>query len=155
MPRKGQRKKKTMGGKKTGPRAGRRAGVAHTAMPDVISSLTRAHNDLAAQRAVLDAQISAIEQALATMGGTFMARAQVRPVVAGATRGRRRSGSLKEYIGRVLSAKSGPMAVKDITAAVMKAGYPTRNKTLAKSVGIALTQMPEVRKVGRGPFRMK
>jgi hypothetical protein len=47
------------------------------------------------------------------------------------------------------------MAVKDITEGVRRGGYETRNKTLAKSVGIALTQMPEVDKVGRGLFRLK
>jgi len=45
------------------------------------------------------------------------------------------------------------MAVKDITKGVVRSGYKTKNKTLAKSVGIALTEMPTVEKVGRGQFR--
>ena len=47
------------------------------------------------------------------------------------------------------------MAVKDITAAVLKAGYPSKSKTLAHSVGVALREMPGVVKVGRGQFRLR
>lgn len=47
------------------------------------------------------------------------------------------------------------MAVKDVTAAVVRAGYQTRNRTLGKSVGIALAQMPNVTKLGRGTFKLK
>jgi hypothetical protein len=65
-----------------------------------------------------------------------------------------RQGSLKDFIGRVLSGH-GVMSVKEITAGVRKAGYKTRNKTLSKSVGIALAQMPGVEKVDRGQFRLK
>ena len=65
-----------------------------------------------------------------------------------------RPGSLKSVITTVLTGK-GIMAVKDITAGVLKAGYKTRNKTLAKSVGIALAEMKNVAKIGRGRFRLK
>ena len=67
----------------------------------------------------------------------------------------RRAGSLKDQIAKILSVGKGAMAVRDITARVLKSGYKTRNKTLAKSVGIALTQMPDVVKIGRGVFRRK
>lgn len=46
------------------------------------------------------------------------------------------------------------MAVKDVTEGVMKSGFKTKNKTLAKSVGIALTQMPMISKLGRGMFEL-
>ena len=65
-----------------------------------------------------------------------------------------RPGSLKAYVLDVLRGR-GVTAVKDITAAVLAHGYKTKNKTLAKSVGISLAQMPEAQKVGRGMFRMK
>ncbi len=45
------------------------------------------------------------------------------------------------------------MTVKDVTTAVRKAGYKSKNKTLDKSVGVALSEMPGVKKVGRGTFR--
>ncbi len=57
-------------------------------------------------------------------------------------------------IGNVLSG-AGEMQVRDITARVLRAGYKSRNKTLDKSVGIALAHMPTVRKIGRGVFRLR
>ena len=47
------------------------------------------------------------------------------------------------------------MQVKDIASAVVRAGYKTRNQTLAKSVGLALASMPEVEKVGRGAYQLR
>ena len=107
---------------------------------------------LVAERTQLDSQIAAIERALAALGSTL-------PKTPTATaRGRRgagpRKGSLKGYIERVLRARRGAIAVKDITTRVLRAGYKSKNKALAKSVGIALTQMPNVAKVARGTFRL-
>jgi hypothetical protein len=132
-------------------------------MSGAVKSLRAYRAELVAHRAGLDEQIAAVEQALAAMGGLLMAGRPRRPVVgrrafAGRRRraGRRaaRPGSLKSYIADVMRGKD-VIAVKDVTAAVLDAGYKTRNKTLAKSVGIALTEMKQVRKVGRGRFRMK
>lgn len=125
------------------------------ALVGVVASLQSAHRALISERAAIDSRISVIESALHAMRGT--------PATAGASagRGRRagggrsfRRGSLKEYIHRVLSNASGPMAVRDVTAGVMRSGFKTKNKTLSKSVGIALTQMPMVSKVGRGLFKI-
>ena len=108
-------------------------------------------NDLAAQRATLDSQLAALDWALATLGAV----APARKVVAGdGQRGSGyRSGSLKAHIQKVLQARGGGMTVKDVTTAVRKAGYKSKNKTLDKSVGVALSEMPGVKKVGRGTFR--
>ena len=46
------------------------------------------------------------------------------------------------------------MAVKDITAAVRKSGYKTKNKTLDTSVGIALAEMKNAAKLRRGVYRL-
>ncbi len=146
-----------------GMAAGRPARQGGLAPMSVMQNLTQAREELIAQRAALDEQLAALDTALSAMGRRPM---PVRPAAggpalrAGERRPRgvatgRRSGSLKEHIARVLSATGGPMAVKDITEGVRRGGYETRNKTLAKSVGIALTQMPEVDKVGRGLFRLK
>ena len=130
-------------------------------MFDIVSNLTSARAELVAQRATLEGQIAALDRALAAMGSGATAHVGVVRKAAGRKagvgRGRhgRRAGSLKEYIIKVLKGGGGAMAVKDITGGVRRAGYPTKNKTLAKSVGIALTQMPDVRKVGRGKFRAK
>ena len=110
-------------------------------------------NDLLTQRAQVISQIDAIDKALGVMGGTV--RASARKPGRGRRAGTTRPGSLKSYITRVLHARGSAMAVKDGTAGVLKAGFKTRNKTLAKSVGVALGQMPTVRRVSRGMFRFK
>ena len=121
---------------------------------DVVANLTHARNELSVQRDSLDEQITMIDKALTAMGTRPTAMRMARRGAAPAGRGPR-AGSLKEFIVKVLSGRKGAMAVKDISAGVLKAGYTTRNKTLAKSVGIALTQMPQIVKVGRGLFKMK
>lgn len=145
------------------PRSGRRR-MGRPAGPiggSVVGSLTVAMNELVAQRAALDAQIASLQDMITTMGGAAAAvpHAAAAPIAAGG-RGRRgrppRSGSLKEYILKVLSAAGDVMAVKDIADGVVKAGYKTKNQTLAKSVGIALRELSaQVQKVGRGRFRLK
>ena len=112
--------------------------------------------ELLAQRDAVEGQIQAIDNALHAFGAAAPARGGMQPV----TRGRRgprgpRAGSLQTYIENVLKSHGKPMAVKDITDAVMKAGFNTKNKTLGKSVGITLTKMPNVRRVSRGIFNMK
>ena len=110
-------------------------------------------DNLLAQRGQVVSKIDAIDKALTAMGGT--ARAPAPKPARGRRRGTTRPGSLKSYIQRVLQGRSGAMAVKDVTAGVLRAGFKTKNKTLAKSVGIALGQMPAIRKVSRGMFRLK
>ena len=116
-----------------------------------LSGLQSYMNRLCADRDRLDRQIAALQGALGSLGAATRA-----PAGRGGGGGRRpREGSLKEFITKVLSKNGGPMAVKDVTAAVVKAGYETRNRTLGKSVGIALAQMPNVAKLGRGTFKLK
>lgn len=122
--------------------------------------LQAAHRELLGQRSSLDAQILQIESMLRSFGN--------RPAVSAAAVGRAprsvqtgsaaskayRSGSLKAHIADVLST-GGVQSVKDIADGVMASGYATKNKTLAKSVGIALTEMKNVIKVSRGKFRLR
>ena len=110
-------------------------------------------DNLLAQRAQVSLEIDAIDKALAAMGGAV--RAPGRKSIGGRRGGGARAGSLKSYIERVLSAGGGKMAVKDVATAVRKAGFKTRNRTLAKSVGVALSEMSNVRKVSRGTFCLK
>ena len=148
-------------------RPGRVAGASRaTSVPAIISNMTSARGDLVGQRNALDKQISALDRALAAMGSVPKKRRKVRrpaakrvvakrPAGRRARVGRRRVGSLKDQIASVFSGRKSAMAVKDVTAAVLASGYKTKNKTLSKSVGIALTQMPEMVKIGRGLFRRK
>lgn len=126
-----------------------------------LSGLQSYHGSLMAERDRIDKEIMAIEDAMGVMQGSGITRRAAggpgrRAGGGGAGGGGgMRSGSLKEFIYNVLSSRGEPMAVKDITQAVLDSGYQTRNKTLAKSVGIALAEMPEAQKVGRGLFKAK
>ncbi|MGD8450479.1 MAG: hypothetical protein PVJ57_01555 [Phycisphaerae bacterium] len=156
---KAKRRRKTAG-KHTKPVARKRVrrtrsrGPA-TSLGNVMSNLVQARDQLVAERGALESKIAVLDRALAAMGAASASVRRGRRGTAAAGGGGRRSGSLKDHIARVLTTKKSPMAVKDITAAVRKSGYATTNKTLAKSVGIALAQMPDVNKVGRGMFCMK
>ncbi|MCK4341421.1 MAG: hypothetical protein KAY37_06835 [Phycisphaerae bacterium] len=139
--------------KRTAPRR-RLAGEDHA-----VSSLKAYATELIAQRSELEQKIEAVEQALGVMGAAApRGRAVARPAARRATKrgikGRPRPGSLKEFIQNVMTGRK-VMTVKAITDAVLASGYKTNNKTLAKSVGIALTEMPGVNKIARGKFRRR
>jgi len=122
----------------------------------VVLNLSTYRNRLVAERDDIDKKIVALETAMSVMGAAAPARrAPARRTGRRVARAAGRRGSLKTYVAKVLPSGGGTMAVKDVTTRVLRAGYKTRNKTLAKSVGIALKQMPAVRKVGRGQFRLK
>lgn len=140
-------------------RGRRRMRTATTAAPfgrvqDAVKSLRAYADELLRQRATLDVQIQKVQEALRAIGGGKPGRPAGRVGRPPGAGGGPRAGSLKEHIVKILSG-GGTMRVKDITEAVRASGYQTRNKTLAKSVGIALAQMPQVKKVGRGRFRLK
>lgn len=155
-----RKRTKKVAKKKVAKRAVGRPRRSATATAGVAQHLNAALAELYAQRSSLDAQIESIERTLSEVGAAVPAaparRAAATPT-AGPGRGRRgpRAGSLKEYIANVLSAAGDVMAVKDITDAVIASGYKSKNKTLGKSVGIALTQMPNVKKVSRGKFGLR
>jgi hypothetical protein len=110
-------------------------------------------DQLAAQRAELDAQLGVIDRALAVLG--VVASSGTKRIAAVRRSRAARAGSLKSFIIRVLRGRVRPMRVKDITAAVRKAGYATKNKTLDKSVGNALAAMPEITRAARGQYRLR
>jgi uncharacterized C2H2 Zn-finger protein len=139
--------------RRVGARAKRTRRVAAGGPPPLLRQMHTYRDSLVAEQSRVTEQINAIDRALAALGTPARAPA-VKP---GPRRraGRVRRGSLKYYVERVLHAGSGPMAVKDVTIGVRKAGFKSKNKTLAKSVGIAMSQMRNVAKVSRGVFRLK
>ena len=115
-------------------------------------------SELAAEQAQLAVQLGALDQLLTTLGGTAP-----KPTARRALQGRKirgghggaLEGSLKSYIDRVLRGTRRPMRGAEVAAAVLKAGYKSRSKALAQSVGVALRTMPGVKKIGHGVFRAK
>lgn len=137
-------------------RGGRRAGRVGGA----IAGIRAARDELATQRDALDTQIQALDAALRTVGGGVStggggAGGRGRRGRRGPRPGRGpRAGSLKDHIVKVLNRAGGAMRVKDIATAVVSSGYKSKNKTLAKSVGVALRDLRGVKRVGRGRFRI-
>ena len=152
--RKVKRRKKTVGTKKRRVAAvPRAAGVG-----GMVRQLTAYRAALMAQQADLQTQIDQLGEALDALGAApTAARGPGRkPRVKragkrGGARGRR-EGSLKTYILRVLS-KGGEQKVKDIAAAVRRAGYKTGSANFGNQVSNALAQMEEVTKTGRGMYK--
>ena len=148
---------KATNGRRRGRRAARMVGHYGAGMGQALSSLKGYVAELMTQRSQLDAQIQAVEQALRVMGAPAP-HAVAAPAPRGPRKGGRgrgpRAGSLKELVLKAMTG-GGVMSVAAITDGVRAAGYKTKNKTLAKSVGIALTQLPGARKVSRGKFRLK
>jgi hypothetical protein len=118
----------------------------------LLQELQVARADLAAQAAELNTQLMGLDEVLALLGGP--ARIDVAP---GMRAGRRISapGTLREHIERVLHARRGPLHVREITTAVLRAGFKSRDKALTRSVGKTLRRMPNVVKAGRGTYRTK
>lgn len=133
---------------------------------NLLVALNRYHRSLVDQLGSIQAEVTAVENAIRQMGATPVVRSSrsatsFAPIANGKTKGKGRgrhgprAGSLKEYIVRALTGK-GVMAVKDITSSVLALGYKTKNKTLAKSVGIALAELRNrVERVGRGKFKLR
>lgn len=152
MPR-GRRKK--LGRRGSAPSAG-------SAISDAVAGLNTARSALVAQRDELDHQLGEIDRILTNMGGgaahsvRMPGRKPGRPAgrPSGKAAGGYRAGSLKSVLHGILASSGAAMRVQDITGRVHKAGYDSKNKTLAKSVGVALTQMTGVRKVKRGTFKL-
>lgn len=119
---------------------------------DLVRNIQTARASLLQQQAHVTAQIAALDQFLATLGVGSPAAGRSLPRRLASSGGGAREGSLKSYISRVLESAGRPMRVAEIADAVRKAGFKTRNKTLAKSVGNMLVDMPNVKKVDRGIF---
>ncbi len=107
--------------------------------------------ELAAQRNSIDEQISGIENAMRSLGQSNVVvpglRKRGRPKGSGG-----QEGSLKFIIVKVLKAASGPLSPREISAAVLNAGYQTTAKNLTKAVSNALPEMPALKRKGRGQY---
>jgi hypothetical protein len=123
----------------------------------LVSSLQSSHRALVAERDTLSAQIAALESAMNAVSGSGVVRngkAAMRKARDGSA-AEYRAGSLKDHVHRVLSKSSTPLPVSEIAASVVRSGFKSKNKTLATTVGIALADMPGVRRVKRGVYGLQ
>jgi hypothetical protein len=118
-----------------------------------VSVIQRSRGELAAQCAAIDEQVAALDRVPLTLG----AGPSAWPVSAGRKQGGMsyRPGIIKAYIQSVLRAHGDAMSVSEITAAVRSAGYPSKNPTLNKNIGMALAEIPDAVRVHRGVFRLR
>ena len=117
----------------------------------VLGRLKAYRDQLTDRRNEIDNRIQAIDAALAALGAGI-----ARPVAVRRRRGKgRRSGSLKDHIARVLRGRSKGLSVKNIVAAVIKAGYESKDKNLDHAVGKALADMENITRIERGVYRLK
>ena len=151
------------GVKGSGPKKGFKSnrGTSSGGMGDAIAGLQTARAALMAQHNEITRQVGELDTMIARLGGGAAggpapARATAARMGGGVRTGQSkfRPGSLKDVIHGVLAGAGGPMSVKDITETVVSSGYESKNKTLAKSVGIALMDMPGVRRIGRGMYKL-
>ena len=116
--------------------------------------------DMLADRERLAAELQKIENALAMFGisPVYLGVGKVARTTARAASGQSgpkvaRDGSLKTYIAQVLT--TAGMRPPEIADAVLSKGYQSKNKTLAKSIGIAVGEMVkdgQAKKLGRGSY---
>ena len=156
-----KRKAKRKVGRPKGSKKVRRAKVARRAAhrpfargtAGLIREMQVHHRQLSTQQADLEAQITAIGDAIQAVGGTAKTKPAGKGRRGSTRRGGPRPGSLKDYILRVLRGKARPVSPAKIAARVKKAGYKTKTKNLPNMVSNALGQIRGVKKVGRGLYR--
>lgn len=146
---------------------GRPKGSGKRSGGSAIAGLQSARSALMAQQDKIEKQIAQIDDIMSSFGSVGTAAAPKAKAASGNGRRRRRgprasntdsghrAGSLKDMIHKTLTRSGKPMAVKDIADRVVASGYKSKNKTLAKSVGIALLDMNSVKKVKRGTYAAK
>ncbi len=122
---------------------------------EVIRTLMNYQAQLQADRDRVEAQLDALSRAIEAMGAvstatrnSMGARRRGRPVGSGG----KRKGKLADYIVKVLGQAKKPMKPREISAAVLKAGYPTKSKNLTRSVSNALPTIKGIKKVGFGQY---
>ena len=116
---------------------------------------------LVAQRQKLAGQLAAADRDIAALGGevpkTGKRRERKASKGAPGRRGRKLPKNVKpltEYIKDVLSGSKDGMRVKEVEAAVKKAGYKTFSKDFYGVVAMAMRSGP-FKKVSRGVYRLK
>ena len=61
---------------------------------------------------------------------------------------------MAQFVQNVLAKAAKPMQAKDVTAAVLKAGYRTKDKSFKATVAQMLGKSPNFRRVRRGVYRL-
>lgn len=124
--------------------------------PELLVQLKTYHDDLVARVSALQGEMEGVATAITAIEGVAPRFGRA-PVPGAARRGPRPAGtSLKDFIIKVLGRTSGPMSVKHLGSAILRAGYQTKSRNLGNQISMALAQLTrarKVKKVGRGMYR--
>ena len=121
----------------------------------LLAQMAAYRDQLVEQQAGLQAEIDKLSEAMSTLGAATTRRKVGRRARRGPRRGAAgvRAGSLKSFILKVMR-PGQVMAVKDVAAAVRRRGYKTKSHNFPNQVSNALAQIPSVKKVSRGKFKL-
>jgi hypothetical protein len=138
----------------------------------LLGNMQNFHADLVVQRDTIDQQIDAVAQAIEVMGaapvgfrtsrgrrpGRPKGRGPGRPAGRGPGRPKGtvagRSGSLKDFIVRVMSQTTQSLSPRDIGERVKQAGFKTKARDLTKAVSNTLPDLKRIRRVGFGQYKL-
>ena len=114
----------------------------------------RYRKELQARKAELQAEIADIDAKLKALGVKTRRprKARKAPV---RKPGPRTGKPLRIYVEEALAKAKSPMKVREIEAAVKRAGYKTLAKNFYHSLYALLRQDPRIQKAGRGTFALK
>lgn len=177
--RKGKSMKPSGGSSRAGRRGAMRGGHSGGSMhavetpTKILADISEYRDVLIERRSMIDDQIQSLESAMGMMSGGLAVpdgpsrkgrRSGGRPrgasmggaAKSGKGKGTRagREGSLKQFIVKVLGGTSRPLSPSEIASGVVKGGYKTTASNLTKAVSNALPQMNQVKKAGRGLYRV-
>jgi len=112
---------------------------------------------LQARKKELLAEVAEIDAKLGALGKAAPGRKPGRPRgKATVRRGRRRGVKpLRTFVENALAKATGALSVKELQAAVIKAGYPSGSKSLYSQVHKALKTVPGMVRAARGKYTLK
>ena len=121
----------------------------------LLAQMAAYRDRLLKQQAGLQAEIDKLSEAMSALGAGAPRKTARRRARRGPRRGAAgvRAGSLKSFILKVMR-PGQVMAVKDVAAAVRRRGYKTKSHNFPNQVSNALAQIPSVKKVARGKFKL-
>ena len=117
----------------------------------------RALGRLASRRKKLAARLAVLDRRIASLGGAAPAtgaRAGGRRTKGRRGRKRATGKPLVKYIRAALGRAKGGMRAKDVTKAVVKAGYPTCSKDFYGIVAAALRDKSHFKRLKRGIYTL-
>jgi len=108
-----------------------------------LNAKARELSELKLQRGKLATKLAAIDRQSAALTGRPSRRA-----------GKRTGKPLPEYVRGVLARAGRSMRAADVTAAVLRAGYPTKSRTFKKTVAKTLADDKRFKRVGHGIYEL-